>query len=347
MRISTLLATTLLASAVSAQTFNIDIEHSSAPSATPASTYGAVAGEPGPWNLAQLTAGSLPPTTLTATCGTATSVTIEASSSVGIVPTAAASCGTWGTGTDELALYDGITSTPSPGTTTFTITGLLAGNYRIFLYASSTSASTTSFSAGGVATGFANSCPTSPAVHEFSATYEFLDVVIAPSGTLVIVVGSAMPMTVFAASAIQIVRTSRTVGENFCIPSTNSTGAPAIIAAAATACNGEVSIAANDLILSAAPVPFGQNEYGFFFYSATTLGPIPANDGYRCVTNSMCKLMIPQHTGQRATYAVDFANLPCAIAPGQTRYFQYFFTDPAAGMTGANFSDAIEISFTN
>jgi len=50
--------------------------------------------------------------------------------------------------------------------------------------------------------------------------------------------------------------------------------------------------------------------------------------------------------GDRATVQLDLTGPSGGpIAPGTTFHFQYWYRDPAAGMTGANFSDGISITF--
>lgn len=121
---------------------------------------------------------------------------------------------------------------------------------------------------------------------------------------------------------------------SYCSATPNSTGAPASI----TAC-GSNSIAANNLTLSAGPVP---NTFHLFLYGSTQV-QVPLGNGFLCTEGGYTRL---QHasmaTGNTASRAVD---VPLAIGPVGTYNFQCWYRDNAAGGAGFNLSDALSISF--
>jgi hypothetical protein len=126
--------------------------------------------------------------------------------------------------------------------------------------------------------------------------------------------------------------------ERYCQNTANSTGGPAVIDA-----SGSSSVAANDLGLSAAPVP---NQPGLFFYGTSQI-ELPFGDGYRCTGGTVVRFPAAVPSGQSASYAVDTTSLPhgAQIVPGDVLHFQYWFRDPAAGGAGFNTSDALRITF--
>jgi hypothetical protein len=132
-------------------------------------------------------------------------------------------------------------------------------------------------------------------------------------------------------------------GMTFCQATPNSTGQAAHISS-----NGACVVAANSLVLSAGPVP---NQVGIFFYGPNQVNGgagSPFYDGFRCVGGAAThRLPIVTASGNAATFALDFTQLSGTrvIAPGSTWHFQYWFRDSAAGLSGANLSDALSITF--
>lgn len=111
------------ASPALAQASNIDIHNFYG---TPSSALGAAASQPGVWNAVPATAAVTP---LVDLAGSATSATISVSGlAVGY------NFDNAGTAGDDQALMDDI-SDPSPSGATWTISGLLAGNYVLITYA--------------------------------------------------------------------------------------------------------------------------------------------------------------------------------------------------------------------
>ena len=132
---------------------------------------------------------------------------------------------------------------------------------------------------------------------------------------------------------------------NVCSTEANSTGAAAHISAL-----GSYEVSHNSLELYAAPVP---NEYGIFFYSQTPANGgngIPLGDGRLCIGPGTLHRLYPPvlGSGLAMTRALDMASPPspaAQITAGSTWYFQAWFRDPAAGSSGFNLSNAIEVPF--
>lgn len=133
----------------------------------------------------------------------------------------------------------------------------------------------------------------------------------------------------------------------FCSTSANSVGAGALMST-----NGERSITANALELRADGCPAGQ--FGIFYYGATQVAGgagAPFGDGLRCVGGAGQPIFrlppIAVGGSGRLAFAVDFSGLPNGgdITAGSTWNFQAWYRDPAAGGTGFNLSDGLEISF--
>lgn len=127
-----------------------------------------------------------------------------------------------------------------------------------------------------------------------------------------------------------------TLGTRYCLSVANSTGAPAFLYAA-----GSTSLADDDFALSSQPVP---NQQGLFFHGPNQT-QLPFGDGFRCVGGAIARLNPPSPaSGNVATRVVDLAQQ--GFAPGQTRHFQHWYRDPAAGLSGYNLSDAVSVTFT-
>ncbi|MFT4538036.1 MAG: hypothetical protein ACI841_005059 [Planctomycetota bacterium] len=128
------------------------------------------------------------------------------------------------------------------------------------------------------------------------------------------------------------------LGETYCSATANSTGAPAEIFV-----YGSTSIAQNDLVLNAAPVP---NQFGIFYYGPNQI-QAPFGDGVRCVGGSICRLDVEMASDNLLSHAVDYTTIPsaCAIQAGETHNIQAWFRDPTGGQAGFNLSNAIELMF--
>ena len=129
-------------------------------------------------------------------------------------------------------------------------------------------------------------------------------------------------------------------GTNYCVALANSTGSPALMSA-----TGTRSVAANDVVLRAEPLP--ANKSGLFFYGPNQI-QVPFGNGNRCVGGMLFR---------RPTTASDAAGVLAqpldltalapagAILPGSSWNFQAWFRDPAAGGALFNLSDGYHVAF--
>jgi len=135
-----------------------------------------------------------------------------------------------------------------------------------------------------------------------------------------------------------------TAGSNYCSSLVNSTGSAAVITGLGTA-----NIANNDLVLSAEPCPPG--EPGLFYYGPDQI-QVPFGNGIRCVggvAGTIARLFpfaVADAQGVMS-YAVDYSAAPPngPLTAGSSYNFQAWFRDPAAGGTGFNLSDGLEVNF--
>ena len=134
------------------------------------------------------------------------------------------------------------------------------------------------------------------------------------------------------------------LGSNYCVSNVNSTGGAALISA-----DGSASIGANNLVLSAEPIPAGQN--GIFFYGPDQI-QLAFGNGSRCVGGGavgLARLAVSQASaGGVLTHALDYNSPPTLatqITAGSVWNFQAWFRDPLAGGAFFDLSDGIEISF--
>jgi len=130
------------------------------------------------------------------------------------------------------------------------------------------------------------------------------------------------------------------VGANYCVATPNSGGGPAAISA-----TGSASIAANDLVLHAQPVPGSSSG---LFYCGPAQALVPFGNGNRCVSGSTLRLGIVAASGGALTRPVNNTLPPAlgALVPGSTWYFQAWFRDVAAGGSNFNLSNGLRIPFT-
>ncbi len=130
-------------------------------------------------------------------------------------------------------------------------------------------------------------------------------------------------------------------GANFCDSTINSTGG-----AAKMSSNGQCVHAANQLVLSAAPVPDGP---GLFFFAPNQVAGgagAPFYNGLRCVGPGVLRLPPSIASGGIASRALDLTVAPAdQLQPGETWHFQYWFRDVAGGGTGVNLSDGLTVTF--
>lgn len=130
----------------------------------------------------------------------------------------------------------------------------------------------------------------------------------------------------------------------YCVAFPNSAGAGATIG-----WSGSTSIGTNDLSLSCTGLP--ANQPGIFYYGPGQL-VLPFGNGRRCVSAAggfVVRLPVVQSNGAGgASFDVDQTQLTgiATIPPGSTRFFQYWYRDPAGGGAFFNLSDALAATFT-
>ncbi len=125
------------------------------------------------------------------------------------------------------------------------------------------------------------------------------------------------------------------ISQSFCVATPNSLGQTASIAA-----TGSRSVAANQVILQAQGVP---NGAGIFFFG-TQSAQVPLGNGNRCVGGSLTRLgPVVNTTGNVATLRFDVQS--SGILAGQTRFFQLWYRDAAAGGAFFNLTDGASIDF--
>lgn len=133
--------------------------------------------------------------------------------------------------------------------------------------------------------------------------------------------------------------------QSFCTSAANSSGNFATIHAL-----GSESISANDLMLEARRCPPGKP--GMFFYGTTAV-QVPFGDGYRCAGGSARRLnpVVVVDPAGFAQLQLDFTAFPLGsgsgmVEAGDTRYFQYWFRDPAGpGGSGFNLTNGQRVTF--
>ncbi len=130
------------------------------------------------------------------------------------------------------------------------------------------------------------------------------------------------------------------IGTNYCASTANSSGGAAVMSA-----SGSASVAANDLVLIAQPLPAGTN--GIFFYGPNQI-QVPFGNGVRCVGGLTTRRTIEQADGMGVIqHALDNTIAPPqgTIVPGATFNFQSWFRDSMGGGAQFNLSDGLEVTF--
>ncbi len=129
------------------------------------------------------------------------------------------------------------------------------------------------------------------------------------------------------------------LGSNYCTGAANSAGAGSSMGAV-----GSDIVADNDVTLSASDAPPGVSA---LFYFGTSQIQAPFGDGFRCVGGSTVRIQPPLSVsgGGKALRTLDLASAPAlgVIVPGADLNFQLWYRDQAAGMSGFNTSDGLNI----
>ncbi|MEM9378651.1 MAG: L-type lectin-domain containing protein [Planctomycetota bacterium] len=142
-------------------------------------------------------------------------------------------------------------------------------------------------------------------------------------------------------------------GTNYCMANPNSTGAPALMSSATS-----LSVAANDTVLMCSSMP---NASFAFFLTGPDRGFVTnpgGSAGNLCVGGAIGRYVGPgqiQNSGPAGavSLALDLSMHPTPngliqVQPGETWRFQAWYRDvDAAGQATSNFSDGLELSFTN
>ena len=131
------------------------------------------------------------------------------------------------------------------------------------------------------------------------------------------------------------------IGASYCTAAPNSVGPGATLTAV-----GNPVVAANDFGLLAQGVP--PQLFGLFFIG-TSPTQLPLGEGFLCAGGSLFRLPPPLQSDPDGNKArtVDLTLPPATglLVPGSTRYFQYWYRDPAGGPAGFNLSDGVAVSF--
>ncbi len=130
------------------------------------------------------------------------------------------------------------------------------------------------------------------------------------------------------------------LGVSYCSSTPNSSGAAAVITT-----TGSASLAANNLVLRAAPVPMVSN--GLFFFGANAV-QVPFGNGVRCVASPTVRFPSAPAVAGALERVIDNTVHPASthFAAGVTLNFQAWFRDSGAGGANFNLSDGYRITFT-
>ena len=121
---------------------------------------------------------------------------------------------------------------------------------------------------------------------------------------------------------------------SYCDATDSSLGEPAHLFL-----TGPARVSAADLALLTRPMP---DQTGLVFLGDARI-QLPFGDGVRCVGGSLTR--IATGLAVEGELTIPFDPQALGITPGQTVFVQTWYRDPAAGGTGFNLSDAIEIRF--
>lgn len=155
-------------------------------------------------------------------------------------------------------------------------------------------------------------------------------------------IGDAGLDDTFGYGRINVRQTLEALGcgvENYCTALPNTTGMPAVMTF-----SGSVSVASNDLVLTAARCP--ANQFGLFFFGDAQ-NAAPSGDGTFCVGGSLVRYGAVQVDGAGfANQPVDVNSLPNGLPPflpGETTNFSFWFRDTSPG--GWNFADGLSVKW--
>ncbi len=126
--------------------------------------------------------------------------------------------------------------------------------------------------------------------------------------------------------------------ENYCTASPNSTGEPALMSA-----EGSVSLAANDLVLLAGPVP---KTIAMYCYGPNR-AQVPFGNGWRCLGKPVFRMGIVFSWTGALRKEVDYDRLPRrgTIVAGSTWNFQVWYLDRKGKAPHFNLTDGLSATF--
>lgn len=126
---------------------------------------------------------------------------------------------------------------------------------------------------------------------------------------------------------------------NTCFTSPNSVNPVGAVMAYA----GTQSVANNDFVLLASGCP--PNTSGIFYFGANETFANFGN-GFRCIGSPTFRLgVIQANVFGDAVQNLNIPSAPGGISAGQTKYFQFWYRNPAGGGAGFNLSDALGVPF--
>jgi len=106
---------------------------------------------------------------------------------------------------------------------------------------------------------------------------------------------------------------------------------------------GTQSVAANDLILLATGCP--PNAAGLFYYGANETF-VTFGNGFRCIGSPVFRLgVINVNVFGDAAFNLNLNSVPGPIIVGDTKFFQFWYRNPAGGGAGFNLSDSLAVPF--
>jgi glucose/arabinose dehydrogenase len=132
--------------------------------------------------------------------------------------------------------------------------------------------------------------------------------------------------------------------EAVCVPPTiHCVGAPNPVGPGARmGWTGTNELARNDLGLVCTGLP--ASTLGFFLHGRGRT-QLPLGDGFLCIADDHWRVGMAQASAGTASRAFDALAFPARVDPGETWSFQFYYRSIAAGGTGFNLSDALEVLF--
>ncbi len=339
-----------LAASAGAQGFNIDFGSAGFGFGVPASTFGAAGNQPGTWNGVDTDLFGTGPyiTSLLRLDGSPSGVTLNLDplGSGGFLPLEFDGPTTTG---DAQALFDDCFY--NSALSTFTISGLTPGEYRIFTYAMApdSNAFFTSVEVTGSPDGIQLVGGDFAAGFQSGVTHSEHRITVTAGGSVTI--NTDVGTSFDSINGLQIVPLGPGgLGNAYCTANNNSTGVPAAISA-----QGSSLVAQNNVTLTTSSLPL--NAFGFYLTSLTQ-GNIPnpgGSQGRLCLGGQIGRYVGPgqiRNSGATGSFslALNLTQQPTpsgfvAVAAGQTWNFTTWYRDVIGGSATSNFSNGLSIAF--